>query len=88
MLQYNEPEIFESKIGGKPYLPDADFAQQDPRKSDEKLKSMTECLFKLDSNEDLDELKIGDSGILSVLISKEKLEKKKFDDYYIEISCF
>ena len=65
----------------------ANFTQFDPRQYSE-LSNKTECLFKIDSEYDLDKICIGDSGILFALISKEDLKKKSFDSVHINWDCF
>lgn len=62
----------------------AEFTQCDPR---EEGNENTECLFKLDSCADLSKLHLGDAGILSVMISKEALKKKRFTDAILDWDC-
>ncbi len=67
-------------VGGYP-----DFTQQDPRYDIKENKD--ECLFKLDSMEDLKTFSIGDSGILFVLISKEDIQKCNFENGFVDWDC-
>ena len=63
----------------------ANFTQQDPRFDMKENKE--ECLFKLDSWANYNDIVIGDSGILSVLISKEELQKSDFDKALVTWDC-
>lgn len=55
----------------------ADFAQSDPRENDEFLSNKTECLFKIDDQEET--FYLGD-GIINVLISNHDLQNQKFEN--------
>ena len=64
----------------------ADFTQTDPR-SLEDAPEKTECLFKIDSNL-ADEIMIGDSGIIFGLISKEDIEKERYENTVVDWDCY
>ena len=64
----------------------ADFTQTDPRAYEKEKTTLTECLLKVDSCGDY-EFYIGDSGILSVLISKEDLEQCRFENAVLDWDC-
>lgn len=68
-------------LGGYP-----DFTQQDPRLNIKDNKD--ECLFKLDSWGNFSTFAIGDSGILSVLISKEDIENCDFEKGLVSWDCY
>ncbi len=68
-------------IGGYP-----DFTQNDPRYDMKENKD--ECLFKLDSWGNFDKVQIGDSGILFTLISKDDIEKGKFENAIVDWDCY
>lgn len=68
-------------LGGYP-----DFTQTDPRGYS--IKDKDECLFKLDVYGDYDKYTIGDSGILFVLISKEDIENKQFENAIVDWDCY
>ena len=61
----------------------ADFTQCDPREGGDER---TECLFKLDSAFGK-EVDVGDSGIAFILCTKEDIEKKQFDQMYMDFDC-
>ncbi len=64
----------------------ADFTQTDPRPLED-TPEKTECLFKIDS--DLaDEIMIGDSGIIFGLISKEDIEKERYENTVVDWDCY
>lgn len=63
----------------------ADFTQQDPR--DREHIEKKECLFKLDSNLDFNNISIGDAGILFVFISKEDIENSNFENAVVDWDC-
>ena len=69
----------EACIGGYP-----DFTQDDPR---DESSNRDECLFKLDSNLNMDKILIGDSGILTVTISKEDMLKGNFNNAVADWDC-
>ena len=55
----------------------ADFTQSDPRENDELLSNKTECLFKIDDQEE--SFYLGD-GIINILISTDDLQNQKFEN--------
>lgn len=63
----------------------ADFTQNDPRENDLD-EDYTECLIKVDSVLD-DVIEIGDSGIAWVLMKKEDLANKNFDNAAFDWDC-
>ena len=63
----------------------ADFTQTDPREN-ELGEDYTECLIKIDSVFD-SEIEIGDSGIAWVLMTKEDLANKNFDNAAFDWDC-
>ena len=67
-------------IGGYP-----DFAQYDVRENENEDK--TECIFKLDSEYDLEKFSLGDYGVILALISEKDLKNKKFDNAYVSFDC-
>lgn len=64
----------------------ADFTQTDPRPLED-TPEKTECLFKIDSNL-ADEIMIGDSGIIFGLISKEDIEKERYENTVVDWDCY
>ena len=64
----------------------ADFTQTDPRPLEDEPEK-TECLFKIDSNL-ADEIMIGDSGIIFGLISKEDIEKERYENTVVDWDCY
>lgn len=64
----------------------ADFTQTDPRPLED-APEKTECLFKIDSNL-ADEIMIGDSGIIFGLISKEDIEKERYENTVVDWDCY
>ena len=64
----------------------ADFTQTDPRLLED-APEKTECLFKIDSNL-ADEIMIGDSGIIFGLISKEDIEKERYENTVVDWDCY
>ena len=60
----------------------ANFTQQDPRHNMKENKE--ECLFKLDSWADYNNIRLGDSGILFALISKEDIENCNFENAFVD----
>lgn len=69
-----------AEIGGY-----ANFTQADPR--EDTNSDLTECIFKLDSYLDLHKIMIGDCGIAWLLISKENLKNKKFNEAVFDWDC-
>ena len=65
----------------------ADFTQTDPRYYDKETER-DDCLLKLDSYLNLDQLYIGDSEILFVLISHEDISNKNFKAALVDWDCY
>ena len=63
----------------------ADFTQNDPRYDMKENKD--ECLFKLDSWGSSRKFKIGDVGILSVIISQKDIEECNFSNGIVDWDC-
>ncbi|MBR3887608.1 MAG: DUF1963 domain-containing protein [Clostridia bacterium] len=63
----------------------ADFTQSDPR--DREHTEKKECLFKLDSNLDFNNINIGDAGILFTFISKEDIKNARFENAVVDWDC-
>lgn len=84
----NLDDIFEAftpdrgNIGGY-----ADFTQTDPRENDLD-EDYTECLIKIDSMLDSSKIEIGDSGIAWVLMKKEDLANKNYDNASFDWDCY
>lgn len=68
-------------FGGYP-----DFTQRDPR--DNEMEEKEECIFKLDSIVDMDNITLGDSGILNVLITKKDIENCNFENGIVTWDCY
>lgn len=64
----------------------ADFTQNDPRDGDLD-EDFTECIIKVDSNLDFRKIMIGDSGIAWLLITKEDLINKNFENASFDWDC-
>ncbi|MBP3708458.1 MAG: DUF1963 domain-containing protein [Clostridia bacterium] len=78
---YYKIENIQITMGGYP-----DFTQSDPRGYEKSKEHLTECLFKLDSCGE-HEFYIGDSGIISVLISMEDLKSARFENAQLDWDC-
>lgn len=65
----------------------ANFTQEDPRNYDENLEDYTECLLKIDSQLDFNKIMIGDSGIAWLLIKKEDLINRRFENASFDWDC-
>ncbi len=79
---YKELGIQGGLIGGY-----ADFIQGDPREHDKKQVNNLECIVKVDSNLGSGQILIGDSGISWLLISKEDLEARRFENALFDWDC-
>jgi len=73
-------KVHPCNIGGYP-----DFTQNDPRNS--RIKNKDECLFKIDSYTNMNEINIGDAGILFTLISQEDIENNNFENAVVDWDC-
>ena len=69
-----------AEIGGY-----ANFTQYDPREGTNS--DLTECIFKLDSYLDFKKIMIGDCGIAWLLISKEYLRNRDFEQAQFDWDC-
>ena len=78
---YDENNQAQITLGGY-----ADFTQTDPRVYEKDKNKLTECLFKMDSCGEV-EFNIGDSGIISVLISEDDLKNCRFDKAILDWDC-
>lgn len=88
---FNSDDIYEdiSKSISNPYGTIggyADFTQTDPRYYDKETER-DDCLLKLDSCLDMNQLYIGDSGILFVLISHKDIANKNFKAALVDWDC-
>lgn len=63
----------------------ADFTQTDPRERRDDNKD--ECLFKIDSSENMRRIYIGDAGIMSAMISMADIENRNFGNALVDWDC-
>ena len=65
----------------------ADFTQSDPRGINIE-EDKTECLLKLNSEEDYEKFQVGDGGIIYAIISPKDLESSQFEKAFVNWDCY